>query len=67
MDNGAASKKRSNDMSWYSDGEPFDEYEGCARCTHDDDPSRRTCEHCRSGDYWNFYDWDKYEQENEDD
>lgn len=51
-------------MSWWSDGEPFDEYEGCARCNFNDDPSRSRCENCKSGDYWNCIDWDKFEREN---
>ena len=49
-------------MSWWSDGEPFDEYEGCAKCNYNDKPSKRTCKDCTSGDYWNCRDWDEEER-----
>ena len=50
-------------MSWYSDGAPFDEWEGCERCNFNKCPSAETCEDCRSGDFWNYQDWDEDEVE----
>lgn len=52
-------------MSWYSDEEPFDEYEGCKRCNFSKKPSKEKCEGCKSGDYWNYYEWNE-EGENDD-
>ena len=49
-------------MSWWSDGEPFDEYEGCELCNFNENPSKRTCDGCKSGDYWNAMDWDEIEK-----
>ncbi len=53
-------------MSWYSDGEPFDEWEGCERCNFNKHPSKRTCKGCKTGDKWNCADWDNEEQEDTD-
>ena len=53
-------------MSWYSDGEPFDEWEGCKPCCFNKCPSARTCEGCKTGDKWNYADWeDEYKEEEE--
>ena len=52
-------------MSWYSDGAPFDEWEGCERCNFNKCPSAETCEDCKSGDLWNYQDWDEDEEEEE--
>ena len=49
-------------MSWWSDGEPFDEWEGCEHCNFNERPSKRTCDGCKSGDYWNAMDWDEIEK-----
>lgn len=50
-------------MSWWSDDDPFDEREGCEPCRFNKCPSKRTCEDCKSGDFYNlFVDWDKYEE-----
>lgn len=40
-------------MSWYSDGERFDEYEGCERCNFRNRRGPDTCGNC----YWNEEDW----------
>ena len=50
-------------MSWYSDGQPFDEYEGCDRCNFNQRPSRETCEGCKSSDKWCYKDWESEEEE----
>ena len=50
-------------MSWWSDGEPFDEWEGCDRCIYDKRPSKYTCDGCKKGDYWNYEEWDEEEEE----
>lgn len=50
-------------MSWYSDGEKFDEWEGCDRCNFNKHPSRETCENCKSGDKWNYKEWESEEEE----
>lgn len=42
-------------MSWYSDGMPFDEYEGCKDCNFNKKPSEETCDGCTSGDRWNCH------------
>ena len=52
-------------MSWYSDGEPFDEWEGCKRCNFNKHPCKRTCNGCKSGDKWNYADWNEDEEEEE--
>lgn len=40
-------------MSWYSDGERFDEYEGCGYCSFKNKKSPYTCANCA----WNDEDW----------
>ena len=40
-------------MSWYSDGERFNEYEGCGYCNFKNRRSPYTCGHCE----WNTVDW----------
>lgn len=52
-------------MSWYSDGTPFDEWEGCKHCNYTKHPSAKTCKDCKSGDYWNCADWDEEEEQEE--
>ena len=53
-------------MSWWSDGEPFDEWEGCRRCNFSKNPSKKTCKGCKTGDYWNYGVWDEEEEEEDD-
>lgn len=50
-------------MSWWSDGERFDEFEGCEKCNFNKRPSKKTCDGCKSGDKWNKVDWDEPQTE----
>jgi len=50
-------------MSWWSDNEPFDEWEGCDRCNYNKRPSAETCKGCTTGDRWNRAEWDDDEEE----
>lgn len=49
-------------MSWWSDKEPFDEWEGCDRCSFRKKPTAKTCKGCTSGDRWNRVNWDDEEE-----
>lgn len=44
-------------MSWWSDKEPFDEWEGCDRCNFNKKPCAKWCKNCTSGDRWNRANW----------
>ena len=46
-------------MSWWSDGDPFNEHEGCKRCNFNKHPTKETCDGCKTGDKWNYKDWDE--------
>ena len=51
-------------MSWYSDHEPFDEYElkGCDYCNFRKNRIPSICEKCE----FNFIDWEEVLEEEED-
>lgn len=49
-------------MSWYSDGEPFDEWEGCDKCNFRKNPSAETCKNCKTGDVYNRVDWEEEDE-----
>lgn len=53
-------------MSWYSDGMPFDEFEGCDRCNFSKCPSKETCDGCTSGDRYNHLYWGPEDDDEED-
>ena len=50
-------------MSWWSDGNPFNEHEGCKKCNFNKHPTKETCQDCKTGDKWNYKDWDEEEIE----